>query len=50
MMDQTNLEDNCALVNENMKSTATWIRDITMMNPSEFHKSKVYEDPQELIF
>jgi len=48
MTTQANREDFTA-VNANMGTTATRIRDFTRMKPSEFHGSKVDEDPQEFI-
>ncbi|WMV37224.1 hypothetical protein MTR67_030609 [Solanum verrucosum] len=38
-----------ALVNPNVGTTTSKIRDFTRMNPLKFHGSKVDEDPQEFI-
>ncbi|WMV14241.1 hypothetical protein MTR67_007626 [Solanum verrucosum] len=38
-----------AHVNPSVGTVATRIKDFTMMNPLEFHGSKVDEDPQEFI-
>lgn len=49
MPDQLNLKSNVPM-NPNMGATATRIKVISRMNPSEFHGSKVFKDPQGLIF
>uniref|UniRef100_M1E052 Gag-pol polyprotein n=1 Tax=Solanum tuberosum TaxID=4113 RepID=M1E052_SOLTU len=48
MKAQANREVN-VLMKPNMCTMMAKIRDFTRMNPSEFHGSKVEEDPQEFI-
>ena len=37
------------LMNPNMGTTTSRVRDFTKINPSDYNGSKVEEDPQELI-